>query len=289
LEEPPVPYAVAGLGGSWIQFNDRTSAGIAHQIEADGMAFSAVAGMGVDFFLADNIALNVEGKYIWCNPIRITLDGQRRNWDASSFTASLGLRIYFDERNPRPLLTSSGARKPARFYFGTQGGFTVLTEGDWVPGAKIVPKLNALGGTLNLNYTLALGSDFGEHLGVELALAHTEYSLFLDGRGTVGEYSIYSAMPMVRLRFPSGNGRWVPYLLAGAGISYGEFNDAKPNGAGLVIGAKGTHPALAVGGGVEYFLARNLSFNFEGRWRYAWDHAITIAGGPSGRGDMSEV
>jgi len=110
-----------------------------------------------------------------------------------------------------------------------------------------------------------------------------------NGRGTVGEYSIYSAVPMVRLRFPSGNGRWVPYLLVGAGISYGEFNDAKPNGAGLVIGAKGTYPALVVGGGVEYFLARNLSFNFEGRWRYAWDHAITIAGGPSGRRDMSEV
>jgi len=284
-----VPYLVAGVGGSWMQFNDRTLAGIGHEIDAEGVSFSATAGAGLDLFLADNIAFNVEGKYVWCGPISTTIDGQKRDWEGSSFLATLGLRIYFDENDPKPLLTKSGALRPGRFYFGTQAGFSVLTDGDWVAGAKVVPKLNALGDTLNLNYTLSLGCDFGEHLGLELAVAHTEYSIFLAGRGTVGEYSMYSAMPMLRLRFPSASGRWVPYLLAGAGISYGEFNDVKPNGADLNIVAKGLYPALAVGGGVDYFIARNVSFNFESRWRYAWNHKIEVPGGLSGRGDLSEL
>ena len=164
-----------------------------------------------------------------------------------------------------------------------------MTDGHWVAGAKVVPKLNALGDTLNLNYTISLGADFGERLGLELALAHTEYSLVLAGPGAVGEYSTYSAMPMLRLRFPSAAGRWVPYLLAGAGINYAELNDVKPAGTGLTIEAKGAYPALAVGAGVEYFIARNLSFNFESRWRYAWNHELKVSNGPSGKGDLSEI
>ncbi|MBI3852007.1 MAG: outer membrane beta-barrel protein [Verrucomicrobia bacterium] len=282
-------YSIVGVGGSWIQFNDRKAEGIGHRIDADGMTFSATAGLGFDYLLAPNIAFNLEGKYVWCDPIGIRIDGRRQDWDASSFLATLGLRIYFDKQPPEMLLSKAGVFKPVRFYFGTQGGFTVLTDGEWVSGAELVPKLNALGGTLNLNYTIALGADFGEHLGGELALAHTEYSLFLPGNGPVGEYSMYSAIPMLRLRFPSASGRWVPYAIAGAGVVYGEFHDVKPAGVGLGIRAKGTSPAFVAGAGVDYFIARNLSLTFESRWRYALDQKLAVPGGPTGKGDTSEI
>jgi opacity protein-like surface antigen len=63
----------------------------------------------------------------------------------------------------------------------------------------------------------------------------------------------------------------------------------KPKGRGQSIYASGFSPAMLVGGGVEYFIARNLSFNFETRWRYAWGQEISIQGGPTLSGDSSEV
>ncbi len=127
-----VPYVVVGAGGLWAQFNDRTQDGTRYQIDADGAwTFSAVGGAGVDFFLADNIAFTLEGKYIWANPVTISIDNQGQNYDPSSFTATLGLRLFLDENNPTPLLTKNDERRPVRLYFGTQGGFSILTDGQW--------------------------------------------------------------------------------------------------------------------------------------------------------------
>ncbi len=285
-----VPYAVVGAGGLWAQFNDRTQDGTRYQIDAEGAwTFSAVGGVGIDFFLADNIAFNLEGKYIWANPITISIDSQDQKWDPSSFTATLGLRLFFDENDPKPLLTKSDEPPSVRFYFGTQGGFSILTDGDWVSRVKLVPKVSAPFDTLNLNYTLSLGADFGSNLGVELMLDHTEYSVQVDTLGTVGEYAVYTGMPLVRLRFPTASGKFVPYCLAGIGGTYGEFNDVKPKGVGQKIKAKGFSPGLMVGGGVDYFIARNISFNLEARWRYCWDQEISIQNGPTETGDTSEV
>jgi len=152
-----------------------------------------------------------------------------------------------------------------------------------------VPKVAAPFDTLNLNYTLSLGADFGQNFGVELMLDHTEYSVQVDTLGTVSEYAVYTAMPLLRMRFPTASGKFVPYVMAGVGGAYGENNDVKPKGQGQHINAKGFSPAMLVGGGVEYFIARNLSFNFETRWRYAWGQEISIQGGPTETGDTSEV
>lgn len=285
-----VPYALAGAGGLWAQFNDRTQDGTKYQIDAEGAyTFSATVGGGVDLFLADNLAFTVEAKYIWANPITISIDNRDQSWDPSSFTATLGLRLFLDENHPRPLLTRETEPRPNRFYFGTHGGFSILTDGNWTSRAKMVPKVAAPFDTLNLNYTLSLGANFSEVLGAELMLANTEYSVQVDTLGTVGEYSVFTAMPLVRLRFPTITGKFVPYVLAGGGITYGEFNDIKPKGVGQKIHAKGASPALMVGGGVEYFIARNLSFDFETRWRYSWGQEISIQGGPTETGDSSEV
>jgi opacity protein-like surface antigen len=120
-------------------------------------------------------------------------------------------------------------------------------------------------------------------------LDHTEYSVQVDTLGTVSEYAVYTAMPLVRMRFPTATGRFVPYVMAGAGVTYGENNDVKPKGVGQHINAKGLSPGLLVGGGVEYFLARNLSFNFETRWRYSWGQEISVQDGPTEVGDTSEL
>lgn len=285
-----VPYAVLGAGGMQVQFNDRTKDGTKYQIDADNAyTFSAVGGVGVDFFIADNIAFTVEGKYIWGNPIGISIDNVDQKYDPSSFTATLGLRLFLDENHPRPLLTKNDEYKPVRLYFGTQGGFSILTDGNWTSRVKLVPKVAAPFDTLNLNYTLSVGANFGEFLGLELMLDHTEYSVQVDTLGTVSEYAVYTAMPLVRMRFPTASGRFVPYVMAGAGVTYGENNDVKPKGQGQHINAKGFSGGMLVGGGVEYFIARNLSFNAEARWRYSWGQEISIQNGPVETGDTSEL
>jgi len=285
-----VPYVVAGAGGMWSQFNDRTKDGDKYLIEAEGAwTVSLSGGVGVDFFLADNIAFNVEGKYVWANPVTISIDNRDQKYDPSSFLASFGLRLFFQENNPQPLITKNDERKPVSLYFGTQGGFSILTDGNWTPRVKLVPKVAAPLDTLNLNYTLSVGANFGEIFSAELMLDHTEYSVQVDTLGTVSEYAVYTAMPLFRMRFPTASGKFVPYVLAGVGGAYGENNDVKPKGRGQSIYAKGFSPAMLVGGGVEYFIARNISFNFETRWRYAWGQEISIQGGPNLTGDTSEV
>ena len=285
-----VPYAIVGAGALWAQFNDRTFEGNQHLIDAEGAwTFTAVGGIGVDLFLADNIAFNLEGKYVWANPMTISIDNRDEQYDPSSFLATFGLRLFLDENNPQPLITKHDEHRPVRFYFGTQGGFSILTDGNWTPRVKLVPKVSAPFDTLNLNYTLSFGADFGENLGVELMLDHTEYSVQVDTLGTVSEYAVYTAMPLLRLRFPTATGKFVPYVMAGVGATYGENNDPKPKGIGQHIKAKGFSPGMLVGGGVEYFIARNLSFNFETRWRYSWGQEISIQDGPTLTGDTSEV
>jgi opacity protein-like surface antigen len=73
-----------------------------------------------------------------------------------------------------------------------------------------------------------------------------------------------------------GAGRCVAYAQAGAGLAYGEFNDAKPASRGQVIRGKGMHPALRADLGAEYFLISNFSVNADLRYLYTWGHDFRV-------------
>ena len=95
-----------------------------------------------------------------------------------------------------------------------------------------------------------------------------------NGLGTVAEYGQGWVLANLRLRFPSG--RWVPYVYAGTGITYTEFKDYQPASADLDLEGDTLHPAVNVGGGVEYFITRNFSLNADARWAYTWSHGFGI-------------
>jgi len=284
-----VPYLLGGVGGAYVQTAEDYPAGFGHKIEGEGLAFAGSLGGGVDFFVADNIAFNLEGKYIFVGSRTVTIDGREQSFDPSAFTASLGMRVFFDENRPRPFVGAEEENRfPTRLYLGTQAGFDFQTDGTWVDGARLSPKPNAPFDTMNLMYNVSLGADFGEHLGAELMLSQTEYNLDISGLGPVGEYAIYAVIPELRLRFPSHDGAWVPYGIAGVGGSYGELNHGKEKAAGLGIHAKGFYPAFNAGLGVERFIARNVSLDLEGRWLYVWNHELEIPDGPSAEGDFGQ-
>jgi hypothetical protein len=132
-----------------------------------------------------------------------------------------------------------------------------------------------------------LGANFGEVWGVELDAGGGEYTI--DGPdGGLSEYAYAGVVPHVRFRWPLEDGRVVPFVRAGMGICYGEDNDNKPGIEGHTWEAKGIYPAASVGGGVEYFIARNISFSGEARWFYSWGHDFTLDG-VSGQGEFSNL
>jgi opacity protein-like surface antigen len=143
-------------------------------------------------------------------------------------------------------------------------------------GVGLAPEVSAFWSKVSHFGGLAAGANFGRHLGVELAADFTEFTLTDDEFGSVAEYSVYAVMPLLRLRLPLWEGRVVPYLMAGGGITYAEFNDRKPAAFDIHVSGDGFHPALSVGGGVEYFFTRNFSLNLDTRWLYTWNHRLRV-------------
>jgi opacity protein-like surface antigen len=289
LKDRLVPYLIGGIGPSFLQFNDRRAkpALADKAIDIEGMTFAVGVGAGLEYFIADNVTFGIEGKYLWVNPLEGQVEGETFDVDMSSAIFTFGLRVYFDENNPRPLATQDPAR-PNRFYFGWRVGGFVMTDRDWTSGVTWVPE-PAAKGQVGQNGALALGADFGENWGVELTADSLEPSLRLSGVGTIAEYGMGAVIPHLRLRYPLGRGRWVPYMMAGVGITYAEYNDAKPPGLGLKVDSKGIYPALGVAAGLEYFVVRNFSLNADVRWLYTWDHEIEIEDTLQGTGDFSAV
>jgi len=286
LHDRLVPYLVAGAGPVMLQFNDRKQDGYGKVIDSDFTRAGLVFGGGLEYFIADNIAVGLEGKYLWMDPVDILVDGVSYEKDFSSFMGALSLRVYFSENHPRPRVEDPPP-SPSRMYFGIQYGGSVMTDGDWTSNTELTPESSAWAGEIGQAGGLRLGADLGSNWGVEFALDVTEPDLSLRDGPPIGEYSLYPAVFQLRLRQPLQRGRWVPYFLAGGGIMYGEFNDKKEHGDGMKVDAKGVYPALSVGGGIEYFMVRNFSLNLETRWLYSFDHAVTIGAGPEETGDLS--
>jgi opacity protein-like surface antigen len=283
-----VVYGVAGAGVAFLQFNDRKVPVYGLDIEADATRPVVAAGGGLEYFLADNVTFNLEGKYLWIPTMRVQIDGESRRHDMSAALFTMGLRAYFSKNHERPFFEEED-HVGTRLYFGARFGGSYLTDTRIAPGLKLDPEVSAWFSEINHGGGLTMGANFGRDWGVELAADFSEYTLNVDEFGPIGEYSVYTITPLLRLRVPLKGGRVVPYLMAGMGFTYAEFNDRKSAGAGLRIDADGIHPSISAGGGVEYFMARNFSLNADMRWNHTWNHRFRVNDRTYGRGDFSAV
>jgi opacity protein-like surface antigen len=275
MDDRLVPYALAGVGTVFYQFNDQQNAGVGRSIESEGWLFGAVAGAGVEYFLADNITFALEGKYVWMEDATIRVDGTDVHEDYSSFLATFGFRIYFDENHPRPFAEQE-EEVPSRFSLGIRYGGSVLTDDQLAPGVSLEPEASAYWDTLNQYPSLTLGWNWGEHWGVDFLLGGGEQRIVLDGVGSVAEYAVVTGMPQLRYRWPLLGGQWVPYASVGAGLTYAEINDANIGPGVSNVGGSGFQPVIMVGGGLEYFVTRNFSLTTDLWWLHTWDHSVTI-------------
>lgn len=270
-----VPYVIGGAGPAFLQFNDRTRAAAGLKVSAEGTVPAVALGGGVDYFVMDNVALNLEGKYLWVEPLSVSIGSKRTELDVSSALMTVGLRVYFRENDPRPI-ASQGDSGLLRPYFGLRLGGSALIDRHLSDGLRLSNLASSKFSTFNKAGGVTLGLNVGERWGVELAGDTTEFNLVADPLGAVGEYAVYTVIPQLVLRQPLGAGRWVAHAQAGAGLAYGEFNDAKPASLGQSIRGKGLYPAMRADLGAEYFLISNFSVNADLRYLYTWGHDFRV-------------
>jgi opacity protein-like surface antigen len=283
-----VPYVLGGVGAGVLQFNDRKRPGFGLSIEEEAVRAIGIVGAGVEYFLADNLALGLEGRYIASGRRGVRIEGARHPFDLDTGLMALTVRLLYPElRPPRP--SARGTLLPARLYLGARIGGALPTHEEVFPEIQNRPEAPAWAGAMNQLFGIAAGVNLGRHLGIELPLEGYEMNLAIPGRGAVGEYALYTAIPLLRVRSSWMDGKLELYGLGGVGLTYAEYNDPKPAGAGLEVQARDVSLAGALGAGVEYFVTTNVAIGLEVKYVISRGHEVRIAGRPVGDGTLDSV
>lgn len=282
------PYLVAGAGVAFGEFNDRKAGTFGKSVDADRTMPVGTVGAGIEYFIADTVAVGVEVKYLFAGDQDVRIDGVSHSNSISSLWAAFALRLFYPERpTARPIETREGPAR--RLYFALRMGGAIVTDPHVSPELEIRPEPPAIG-PLNQYFGGALGLDLGRHFGAELGFEGYETNLELAGVGSVTEYAVYMVVPQARFRYPLLDGRLVPYLLAGVGGASGEINDRKPKGEGVAIrGAGGIGLAVTFGGGLEYLVTRNVALGVETKYLYTRGLTLKLAGGTTHEANLGTI
>jgi len=146
-------------------------------------------GGGLEYFIADNIAIGVEMKGA---PVEADLD---------AFLTSVGLRLFFPgppkaAQTPSVSTPWASDRAELRPYFGFWLGLADILD------KQITPAFEILENESGFSHTLALGFDLNRYLGAEVAANHYGRDIDATDLGKVGEYEIWSFVPQLRVRYP---------------------------------------------------------------------------------------
>ena len=96
LEGRLMPYAMAGVGLGYSEFNDRKPSGAGVKIDGNPYGVSGLLGVGIEYFVTSNIAFNFETRYLFSRGQTIQIDGgSERDGNFDSVLFSLGLRVFF--------------------------------------------------------------------------------------------------------------------------------------------------------------------------------------------------
>jgi opacity protein-like surface antigen len=284
-----VPYVFGGVGFGLTGLNDRKPKGFGLSIQdSTKTTVAGTLGLGIEYYVADNIALGIEGSYLFAPDATIMVQGVPEKVKISAPLVTFGMRLLYPEVVAAPM---AEARKdvPARLYIGARAGGALNLDTDLIPGVQAEPSNNAIGGALSPTFGASLGLNFGRYFGVEVAADGFEVNMDVNGLGNIGEWAFYSIIPYFRLRYPMARDRLQPYLLAGFGYGHTEFNDRKPPGANIEVSADNGTWAMGVGAGVEYFVTSNIALGMEMKYLYSPGHSIKISSGPAGDATVSAL
>jgi len=271
LNDKLTPYLLAGLGIGFSEFSDRTAFGASPGVPRFGAKDSSLAyafGAGLEYFIADNIALGVEAKYI-AHETELEINDVPVETGVDAVLVTAGLRLLYP--GPPKLARAFAGASPwwaydageLRPYFGLRLGVPVILE------EQISPAFVLGGNERSQVNGLMLGVNLNRYLGMELAVDDYGSDVEAVGAGKVKEYTILSFVPQLRVRYPLMEDSLVPYLLGGVGVSYTEDHDATALSASPLVPtftARDYSPVGAFGGGVEYFIAENMALGVESKY-----------------------
>jgi opacity protein-like surface antigen len=102
LEGRLEPYATAGVGPTYTEFNDRRpitkSLGT---IRSDGFGFGAILGVGLEYYVAKNIAIGCQARYLFDRSHELTVEETDHPGNLDSVFVNLTLRVMLFESHTR--------------------------------------------------------------------------------------------------------------------------------------------------------------------------------------------
>ncbi len=243
--------------------------------------------MGLEYFVTDNIAFGAEIKHFFLAEPEIDVAGTPSSLDMSSVAGTLGLRIHFDQPQGTGWISPGASRATDdddwRYYLLLRAGVAFFTDPDAVSSARIDTPVWFGGAAVGVNINRHWGVEFaGEGLPGRLEASLLETTLSTPGVGEVVEYSVWTSILQARFRYPMHDGELVPYLIAGGGLGFTEFNDRRqPAGENGVTGGFETTPVGAVGLGVEYFVTKEIAIGVEAKHVFLFNSDATVNGQPT--------
>jgi len=287
LEDRLVPYLLGGGGIAFAQINDAnvptTWAGSG---DLTSVRFMGVVGGGVEYYVSDDIALGVEGKYLMTGAKSFDASGTEQRIDMDVGVLTFGLRAFYPESDPDPGAIAA-IRATRRFYLSARFGAALRIPGSAFPGVATAPEQEMLGSNLAPLFSVSIGAQLGPVLDLELSGSNYELTLRAPGATGKAEYAVFPVLLQTRLHVPTGEPRLDPYVLGGVGVESVEVNDA--GHAGVELDGNGFAVIGALGAGLDYFVTRDIALGLEAKYVLSRGHTLTIDGGAPLRGNLDAL
>jgi opacity protein-like surface antigen len=270
-----VPYALGGAGVGFVQVDDKFPAIGSTTLKKNEFSPVGALGAGVEYFIANNLAMGLEAKYLF-QQAALGVNGQDNRTNLNGFLWGGSLRIYFSEdKGGVPPLPSQTAGDRPRVYLAVRTGTSIPTH-------RSISPQGTVSGVQGLHFASgSLGVNIGRYWGLELAVDSLEQNIHIAPYGRIGEYTHTSFVPQVRVMYPLYEDRVVPYGLGGVGVGIAEFGDQTPEAQTATTGhAQSVSVVGTVGAGVDYFVINNVALNFETKYRIFPSAMLEVNGVP---------
>lgn len=287
LDDRLTPYLVAGMGPAISQAND----GRLPVEWVNGKTethFGGTVGAGIEYFIADNIAVGWEVKEFLSDFVAYEANGQQGRTSLSSPLMGISLRVFYPQLHPEEDAAAAAAAT-ARLYVDLRTGGALLLNLEPFPGVSAQPEQSVFGSNFTFGFGASLGANIGRYFGIELSLDNYEIKVGLPGVGDIGEYAVFPVMVQPRLRYPMLDGRLEPYVFCGVGAELGQINDLNETGKAINPKAEDVTVIGGFGAGAEYYVMDNVALGLQTKYILSRGHQFTLPGQPTVSGDFDSL
>jgi opacity protein-like surface antigen len=270
-----IPYMLGGGGVGFLQVDDKFPPIGSTTLKKNDYAPIGALGGGVEYFIANNLALGLEAKYLF-HQASLGVNGQDNRTNLNGFLWGGSLRVYFSEDSGgSPPMPSVTAGDRPRVYLAVRTGTSIATH-------RSISPQGSVSGVEGLHFASgSLGVNIGRYWGVELAVDSMEQNISVPPYGRIGEYTHSSIVPQVRVMYPLYEDRLVPYAVGGVGVGIAEFGDQTPEAQTATTGHSQTVSVVGTAGvGLDYFVINNVAINVEAKYRIFPSAMLDINGVP---------